>query len=161
MKFQLAFFNVIFVALVVLVDQVSKSLVFGNDRVIWDIYTEYFTLALRPSTNAYFAFSIPAPQVVILCVIGIVFLAVLFLWFKQLRNDKQSSLWLALIIGGALGNIVDRFIYGGVIDWIEVTFFSFSWSSFNIADIAIVLGVIGWLIHETATSVKQKRKTTA
>ena len=61
---------------------------------------------------------------------------------------RLSVLSLALIIGGALGNGVDRAVYGAVVDFVHFHWGSFSWYIFNIADVAIVVGVIG-LLYES------------
>jgi signal peptidase II len=55
---------------------------------------------------------------------------------------------LALIIGGALGNGLDRIVYGAVVDFVHFHVGSFSWYIFNIADAAIVFGVLG-LLYES------------
>jgi signal peptidase II len=52
---------------------------------------------------------------------------------------------LALIIGGALGNAIDRVLIGGVADFFSMHAFGFYWYVFNIADVAIVAGVVGLL----------------
>lgn len=55
-------------------------------------------------------------------------------------KNAMSNLGLCLILGGALGNVIDRFHYGYVIDFIEVYVLSFHWPSFNVADAAISIG---------------------
>lgn len=55
---------------------------------------------------------------------------------------------LALIVGGALGNGLDRAVYGAVVDFVHLHWGSFSWYIFNIADAAIVVGVVG-LLYES------------
>ncbi|CUA94756.1 lipoprotein signal peptidase [Pannonibacter indicus] len=73
-------------------------------------------------------------------------LAAIALWVWAVRsNSKFSGVSLALIIGGALGNGVDRFAYGAVYDFLHIHFGSFSWYVFNIADAAIVAGVAALL----------------
>ena len=51
-----------------------------------------------------------------------------------------TTIALALIFGGALGNVHDRILYGSVVDFIEVHIFSYHWPDFNIADSAVVIG---------------------
>jgi len=68
----------------------------------------------------------------------------LALWIRR-TSGRLLALALGLIIGGALGNVVDRFAYGAVFDFIHVHVGSFSWYVFNVADAAIVAGVIGLL----------------
>ena len=66
----------------------------------------------------------------------------MFLLSKMLRNNWRDALPYALIIAGALGNLVDRFRYGYVIDFIEWYYKTFSWPVFNIADSCIVAGAV-------------------
>ena len=71
------------------------------------------------------------------------------LWMWLNRSRGRLMAWsLALIIGGALGNAVDRVLLGGVADFFSAHALGFYWYVFNIADIAIVAGVIG-LLYET------------
>lgn len=77
------------------------------------------------------------------------FLAPIWLWrWLSRAPDRLSVVSLALIIGGALGNGVDRAVYGAVVDFVHVHVGSFSWYIFNIADAAIVVGVLG-LLYES------------
>jgi len=80
-------------------------------------------------------------------------IAVVLLWIWLSRAaSKLTALSLGLIIGGAIGNAIDRLAYGAVADFVlfHVTTesFSFKWYVFNLADVAIVAGVIG-LLYET------------
>lgn len=73
--------------------------------------------------------------------VAIIICTFLFAW---LRNTK--SIWLAtalgLVIGGALGNVIDRGIYYSVADFLDFHVFEYHWPSFNVADMAISLGII-------------------
>jgi signal peptidase II len=62
-------------------------------------------------------------------------------------NDSVLSLALGLIAGGALGNAIDRVLYGAVLDFVHLFWGNFSWYVFNIADAAIVVGV-GVLLYD-------------
>jgi len=79
--------------------------------------------------------------------------AVVLLWIWLARTSSRlAALSLGLIIGGAIGNAIDRLAYGAVADFVlfhvTTTTFSFNWYVFNLADVAIVAGVIG-LLFET------------
>jgi len=77
------------------------------------------------------------------------FVAAIWLWRWMWRShDRLTVLSLALIIGGALGNGVDRAVYGAVVDFVHLHWGNFSWYIFNIADVAIVVGVLG-LLYES------------
>ena len=68
---------------------------------------------------------------------------VLFLWIKKLREDeKLTAIALCLILGGAIGNVIDRVLIGHVIDFIQVWLGSYPWPAFNIADSAIFVGAV-------------------
>ena len=66
---------------------------------------------------------------------------VLLVWMRRLKPEQWPlSLAFALIIGGAIGNLIDRLVYGHVIDFIDVYYKTWHWPTFNIADSAITLG---------------------
>ncbi len=69
--------------------------------------------------------------------------AVLVLWLSRTpRGDWRNAAPLALIIGGALGNLIDRVRLGQVTDFIEVYWHDWSWPAFNVADSAICVGAV-------------------
>ena len=73
------------------------------------------------------------------------------IWLGRWMWREQRSLTvvsLALVVGGALGNGLDRAVYGAVVDFVHLHYGSFSWYIFNIADAAIVVGVVG-LLYES------------
>ena len=82
--------------------------------------------------------------------------AVLWIWLARARS-ALTAVSLGLIIGGALGNTIDRLAYGAVADFvlfhITTASFNFTWYVFNLADAAIVAGVAG-LLYETLASVR-------
>lgn len=71
----------------------------------------------------------------------------LIIWLLRLSVQQLGlAIALALILGGALGNLIDRVVYGYVIDFIDIYYHSWHWPSFNIADSAITIGVTILLI---------------
>jgi signal peptidase II len=72
----------------------------------------------------------------------------LWIWLNWSRGSRLMALSLGLIIGGALGNAIDRLRLGGVADFFSFHAYGFHWYVFNIADVAIVAGVIG-LLYES------------
>ena len=79
----------------------------------------------------------------------------LSLWIRR-ASGRILALSLGLIVGGALGNAIDRVAYGAVFDFIHLHVGSFSWYVFNVADAAIVAGVVGLLYD---SFVLEKRRT--
>jgi len=71
-----------------------------------------------------------------------VIITILLIWLYNLERQQRLVMFsLALIIGGALGNLIDRVLYGYVIDFIDVYYQQWHWPTFNIADSAISIGV--------------------
>jgi len=68
----------------------------------------------------------------------------IFYWLWEIRNDRQLvlSTGLALVLGGAIGNVVDRVILGSVVDFIQVLIAGWPFPTFNIADSAITVGAV-------------------
>jgi signal peptidase II len=76
-------------------------------------------------------------------VLAIAVCAVLTVWLRRLgRGEWRTALPLALVIGGALGNLIDRVRFGHVTDFIEVYYRQWSWPAFNVADSAISVGAV-------------------
>ena len=87
--------------------------------------------------------------------ISLSILIIIFL-LSLIRNESTilSKLSISFIIGGALGNVLDRFTYGAVVDFISLHAKGFSWYIFNIADMFIVLGVILFILSQFILSKK-------
>jgi len=88
---------------------------------------------------------------IVLLVLKIIGLAVLWIWLAR-AESKLTALSLGLIIGGGIGNAIDRLAYGAVMDFVlfhvNTASFNFVWYVFNLADAAIVAGVAG-LLYES------------
>jgi signal peptidase II len=76
----------------------------------------------------------------------------LVVWLARSVDTKLLALSVGLIIGGALGNALDRLLIGGVADFFSLHAFGYYWYVFNIADVAIVAGVIGLLYDSFVAS---------
>lgn len=72
----------------------------------------------------------------------------LWMWMCKGATNRLMAVSLGLLIGGALGNAVDRLILGGVADFFSLHAYGFYWYVFNIADVAIVAGIVG-LIYDS------------
>ena len=70
------------------------------------------------------------------------FIVIIIISYMMVYDDNSPYIAFSFVIGGALGNLNDRIIYGYVIDFIEVYYNTFYWPIFNIADVAISIGVI-------------------
>lgn len=83
--------------------------------------------------------------------------AVIVVWIWRIRGEGQSLLaaGLALVLGGAVGNLIDRLMYGHVTDFIQVWFGSWAFPSFNIADAGISVGAAFLIIDALFFSDKK------
>ena len=67
--------------------------------------------------------------------------AIFMIWYlRRHQNDTLLSLAISFILGGAVGNVIDRLVYGAVVDFIDLYYGQWHWPAFNLADSAIVLG---------------------
>jgi len=105
--------------------------------------TVVFRLAKNPG-GAWGLLGNESPSLRITFFVAISLVAVGFILslYRRTTLEQKALTWgLPLVLGGALGNLVDRIRYGHVIDFIEVHLGSYQWPTFNVADIAIVVGV--------------------
>lgn len=137
--------------LVVVLDQVTKQMaergLAYHDPVA---VVPFFNLTLSYNRGAAFSFLAGADgwQRWFFSVLALAVSAFLVHWLRQLGDrDRWLSLSISLILGGAVGNLIDRVLYGHVIDFIELYYDRWSWPIFNIADSAITLGVVGMIAH--------------
>jgi signal peptidase II len=128
-----------------ILDQVTKHL--AESRLAWDQPVEifsWFNLTLAYNRGAAFSFLSDAAgwQRWFFIAIGVVAIAVILVWMSRLAsNEHLTASALALILGGAAGNLMDRVLYGHVVDFIQWHYQDWYWPAFNIADSAITLGV--------------------
>ena len=91
-----------------------------------------------------------------LSAISIVISILLIFWIKVAVNySKIESFSLTAILAGAMGNLIDRLLYGYVIDFIHLYWGEFSWPNFNVADSSITFGAV-LLIYSQVVSGKSK-----
>jgi signal peptidase II len=146
----LAFFSIILAVLCL--DQATKFWVMHHFTLYESrvVIPDLFNLTYLTNNGA--AFSILAGQPALwrqVFFLGTAGVALVFIWMAQ-RSYGRRSLWymvaFALIAGGAIGNMVDRLRFGFVIDFLDVYVGSYHWPAFNIADSAITVGVILFIV---------------
>ncbi len=136
---------------VTLIDQVSKSLIVWNFReyevvTVWPV----FDLTLVYNRGAAFSFLADAGgwQQYLFVGLALVISLLLLVWLWRLSPKLQLEAWgLSLVLGGALGNLVDRLVHGQVVDFLMWHWEEYYFPSFNLADSAITLGVALLLIE--------------
>ena len=119
-----------------------------------------FNWTLMHNTGAAFSFLSDAAgwQRWFFMVISIVVSVGIVIWMKRLQSEQVwLGVALALIVGGALGNVWDRITLGYVVDFIQVYYDKWSWPAFNIADSAISVGAVMLVIDSLRGGVSNNR----
>lgn len=130
---------------VVLLDQLSKQLVESSLMVYETIpVLPFFNLTLAYNEGAAFSFLSDQGgwQRWFFALVAAVVVVVLVAWLARLRDERVLAVSLSLVIGGAVGNLLDRLFIGHVIDFLDFFYQSYHWPAFNVADMAITLGVV-------------------
>ena len=134
-------------ALVITADRLTKNWVSAHIRLGGAIPIMDPVLRITHWTNEGAAFSLFAntasPNTVRWALVSFTLAAALVIFIVLLRLGDRITLTtiaLALVLGGALGNVHDRIVYGSVVDFIEVHIFTYHWPDFNVADSSVVTG---------------------
>ncbi len=136
--------------LVIVMDQLTKlwassDLIYGRPVPLMPS----LNLTLMHNTGAAFSFLNEAGgwQRWLFALIALVVSSVLILWLRRLTSAQR---WLAgalaLVLGGAIGNLIDRLYLGYVIDFVDAYYDKWHWPAFNVADSAIFVGVVMLII---------------
>ena len=137
--------GLIFGVLILVIDQISK----------WWIVTEIMTppryIPVFPSFNLVMGWnrgisfgifdSSSPPNQWLLISLALIIVTILLIWLWR-SESRIISVSLGMIVGGALGNVIDRIHYGAVADFLDFYIGDFHWPAFNIADAGITIGVI-------------------
>jgi signal peptidase II len=132
--------------LALFLDQVSKLVIADSMQLYQSIQVmPFFKLTYVHNTGAAFSFLSEAGgwQRWFFAGLALAISVVIAVWLTRLKkHETLLAVALALVLGGAVGNLIDRLAYGYVIDFLDVYYDSWHWPAFNIADSAITLGVI-------------------
>jgi signal peptidase II len=138
-------------AIVVLFDQVSKIAVVKLLAISGSLQiTSFFNLVLAFNKGAAFSFLASESGWQRYLFTGISIAASLFLLYLLKRHAGQKLFcWgVALILGGAVGNLIDRLLYGHVVDFLDFYVGGWHWPAFNVADSAICIGAVLFVLDE-------------
>ncbi len=137
--------------LAVLLDQITKLWVAHDMQLFQSIeILPYFRLTYVHNTGAAFSFLSEAGgwQRWFFAALALVIGSVIAVWLTRLKaHETLLAVSLSLVLGGAIGNLIDRLAYGYVIDFLDIYVQSWHWPAFNIADSAITLGVVLMLLE--------------
>jgi signal peptidase II len=143
-------FGVLAAVVALVLDQVHKYWMLDIYRIGERgrvVITPFFDLVMAWNKGVSYGFF---PQQgsagqLVLIVVSLIAVAGLLVWMAN-SMTRFAALSLGLIIGGALGNLTDRFVYGAVADFFHFHYGDLSWYIFNVADVAITAGVIGLIL---------------
>ena len=140
----------IFVLVLFIIDRVSKILILKNflNNSSSEIYINSF-LNFSLVWNSGIGFGILQLEAnIFYLLISIIITAInlILIYWMFTSSNYLESIFISIILGGALGNLFDRYYYSSVPDFIDLHYESFHWFTFNIADIFITIGIIGLII---------------
>lgn len=130
--------------LVLALDQATKLAIINQLTAYVDVIavTSFFNLVHVHNTGAAFSLFADQPgwQRSFFVGVAVIASAVILYLLRKTQGRRTFSIALVLILGGAIGNVIDRILYGHVIDFLDVYVGAWHWPAFNIADSAITLG---------------------
>ena len=129
--------------IILLLDQLSKWSALSNLQLgIPEAVLPFMNWLLLLNPGAAFSFLAQGSgwQRWFFTIVGLVACVYIVWLLRKSQNDKILCVALSLILGGALGNVLDRIMYGAVVDFIDLHYANWHWPAFNIADSAICIG---------------------
>ena len=138
-------------AIVILLDQFTKTLIVGSFQLGGShTVTSFFNIVRWHNTGAAFSFLAGAAGWQRWFFVGLGAAAALFIvWMLRSHAGQRLFSWaLALILGGAIGNVIDRLLHGYVVDFIQAHYANSYFPSFNVADSAITVGAALLILDE-------------
>jgi signal peptidase II len=140
----------IFILVLFIIDRISKILILKNflNNSSTEIYINSF-LNFSLVWNSGIGFGILQLEAnIFYLLISIIITAInlILIYWMLTSSNYLESIFISIILGGALGNLFDRYYYSSVPDFIDLHYESFHWFTFNIADIFITIGIIGLII---------------
>lgn len=150
---------IIFIICLIIIDQISKLLVVNllelNKSV--SIINNFFRVLYIKNTGAAFGFL--GGNIYLLIFITLALICYLLTELKENINNKTYIITISLIIGGAIGNLIDRLFRGYVVDFISFIIFNKEMAIFNIADIFISIGVILYIFILLKDGIKDGKNS--
>ena len=138
--------------IILLMDILTKQIVIKSmiPHQSITIIPNFFQITYAKNTGV--AFSILEGKQIFIIIMTLIVLGIIIKYIKELATTKYDIISYALVIGGALGNLLDRVIYGYVIDFLDFQIFNYNFPIFNVADIGIVVGIFLLLLKNLKES---------
>jgi len=143
--------NFIILITIFLIDRISKIYILKLAELenSVDIYiTPYLNLYVIWNKGIAFGLLSVNETIIYNIITFIIVIIIIVILFMMVKNDNFQRYFLALVAGGALGNLYDRIVYTAVPDFIDLHFQGFHWFVFNVADIFITVGVFCLILVE-------------
>ena len=143
----------------IFLDQVTKLLVTGflNLNQVINVIDGFFSITYVRNTGA--AWGMFSNNTLFISIISILFLFILIKYIKELpKIDFLYLVAFGLIIGGIIGNLIDRLLRGYVVDFFRFIILDYNYPVFNVADMLIVIGSIVLIISFVRDDIIEKRK---
>ena len=133
----------------------------------WMIKTSYNLYQSEPIIEGFFYFtyvtndgmafglSFPGGKTTLLIVTLILTGVIMWMLWKEKNSHNLIRYGLTLILAGAIGNMIDRILYGKVVDFLDIMIGNFNWYIFNVADSAVTFGMILFILHTIIVGEKK------
>ena len=145
--------------IIIIIDQFTKWLVVANMELGESIRIIDGFFYLTSHRNSGAAWGILQGQMLFFYIVTVIFIAVAVYYMqKYARNNKLLGVSLGIILGGAIGNFIDRIFRQEVVDFFNFYIFNYNFPIFNIADSALTIGVILIVIEKLMVERNKKRK---
>jgi signal peptidase II len=127
---------------VLILDQITKTLAVSALTAQSMVVTPFFNLVLVWNRGISFGMfnEGSAYGAYLLSALSLIIVGFFITWLRKI-DHKPLQIAICTVIAGALGNVIDRLIYGAVVDFLDFHAFGYHWPAFNIADSAVVLGI--------------------
>lgn len=147
-------------AIILIIDQIIKIIIRSNLNEYQEIkiIKNFFSITFLKNTGA--AFSILKNSALLLIIISVLFILLISKYIKKEEKNltKLDVYSYGIILGGIFGNLLDRIIHKGVIDYLSFRFFSYYFPVFNFADISITVGIALLIISTIINEKKQDKE---
>ena len=140
-----------FILVLFFLDRASKIYVINNFNENSVYLNDYLNIDLLWNTGIGFGLFSTNSSLIYSLISILISFVVIFLLYLMLSSKKFDKFALAILIGGAVGNLYDRISYNAVPDFIDIHYKNYHWFTFNFADIFISLGIIFILLRDIFT----------
>lgn len=141
--------------LVLIIDILTKQLVINTmiEHQSIPIINNFFSITYAKNTGV--AFSFLEGKVPLIIIATTIIIIIILKYIKSTNPNKLESICYGLLLGGSIGNLLDRIIYGYVIDFLDFNICGYSYPIFNLADTFIVIGIFILIIFSFIESRNQ------